>query len=62
MPLLKGKKEEKKKKPQEHSQPRHGKGGGGTVWTMTPPMNECMEASVRKMFIPTQLDQEFETV
>ena len=39
-----------------------GRGGGGAVWTVNPPMNECIEVSVRKMSITTQLEQEFENI
>ena len=67
MPLLKNNNNKRTKKPhKEYQQPRHGKGGGGgwggTVCTVTPLMNECMGVWKRKMSIPTQLDQEFETV
>ena len=39
------------------------RGGGGTVWTVTPPMNGYIEISVRKISLPThKLEQEFENI
>ena len=60
MPLLKKKK--KKKKQTRNNNQGLGRGEGEAVWTVTPPMNEYMGVSMRKMSIPTQLDQEFENI
>ena len=33
------------------------------MWTVTPPMNECMGVFLKKMSLPThKLDQEFENI